>query len=108
MIPHERSLVKKFEGQPFALIGVNTDKDRESVKQQSKEKEVTWRSFWVGGTDSPICQQWEVEVFPTIYIIDREGIIRGVANSSKDMEMLVERLLKEAEPKNVVPPKPKS
>jgi hypothetical protein len=28
MYPHERSLVKRLEGQPFALLGVNSDTDR--------------------------------------------------------------------------------
>ena len=32
MYPHERSLVKRLEGQPFALIGVNSDRDREALK----------------------------------------------------------------------------
>ena len=27
MFPYERSLVKRLEGEPFALIGVNGDRD---------------------------------------------------------------------------------
>ena len=32
MYPHERSLVKKMEGKPFVLLGVNSDGTRTSSK----------------------------------------------------------------------------
>ena len=48
MYPHERSLVKRLEGKPFALLGVNSDtKDR--VRQAMKKENITWRSWWDGG-----------------------------------------------------------
>jgi hypothetical protein len=99
MIPHERSLVKKLEGKPFALIGVNTDGDREEVKNKSKTKEVTWRSFWDDKRNGKVCEQWKVEMFPTIFVIDHTGIIRDVVHSGDEMESLVEKLLKEMEEK---------
>ena len=34
MYPHERSLVKKLEGKPFALIGINSDTDRDKIKER--------------------------------------------------------------------------
>ena len=33
MYPHERSLVKRMANRPFALIGVNSDRDREKLKE---------------------------------------------------------------------------
>ena len=37
MYPHERSLVKRLENQPFALIGVNSDEDKEALKEVLEE-----------------------------------------------------------------------
>ncbi len=78
MYPHERSLVKRLAGEPFALIGVNSDKDRRKLKRVLKTKRITWRSFWNGprGTRGPISAAWKVKGWPTIYVIDHEGIIR--------------------------------
>ncbi len=78
MYPHERSLVNKLAGKPFALIGVNSDKDREAIKEIVKEKKITWRSFWNGpeGTSGPISTRWNVSGWPTIYVMDAEGVIR--------------------------------
>ena len=48
MYPHERSLVKKMVDKPFALLGVNSDKDLEELKPVLEEEKITWRSFWNG------------------------------------------------------------
>src|SRR3954468_21986010 len=96
MIPHERSLVKKLEGKPFALIGVNTDDDKNMVKQRSKKDQVTWRSFF-DGPGGKICKAWQVRSFPTIYIIDHKGVVRYMGLRGEAMDKEVEKLLKEVE-----------
>jgi peroxiredoxin len=77
MYPSERSLVKKLANEPFALIGVNSDRDREALKKVIQKENITWRSFWNGGgTSGPISSAWRVTGWPTIFVIDAEGIVR--------------------------------
>ena len=78
MYPHERSLVKELKDEPFALIGVNSDKDKAKLRPRMEEENITWRSFWNGpnGTSGPISKKWGVTGWPTIYILDHEGRIR--------------------------------
>ena len=78
MYHHERSLVKKMEGKPFALIGVNSDEDRDALKAVLKKEEITWRSFWNGkeGPKGPISTDWKVHAWPTLIVLDHKGIIR--------------------------------
>ena len=78
MYPHERSLVETYRDAPFALIGVNSDKDREEARATVKEENLPWRSFWNGpeGTYGPISRAWNVWSWPTLYLIDAEGVIR--------------------------------
>src|SRR5262245_60899168 len=97
MIPHERSLVKKLEGKPFALIGINTDSNKNDVKKKSKEMQVTWRSFFDGSTSGKICKAWRVTGFPTICIVDHKGVVRYKNLRGEAMEEAVEKLLKELE-----------
>src|SRR5262245_14782539 len=97
MIPHERSLVEKLQGQPFALLGVNTDKDLNDVKHQSMDQGVSWRSWFDGSTGGPICKQYKVTSFPTIFVLDHKGVIRYKNVRGDDMEKAVETLLKELE-----------
>ena len=56
---------------------MNSDADREATKQVVQEYDLTWRSFWNGGsTAGPISSAWNVNVWPTVYVIDHEGVIR--------------------------------
>jgi hypothetical protein len=102
MYPHERSLVKRLEGKPFALIGVNSDKDRDKLKSVLIEKQLTWRSFWNGGsTDGPISNQWKVRGWPSIWVIDANGVIRNRRKDlTFDMDKSVDALLAEMGVKN--------
>ena len=97
MYPHERSLVKRLENEPFALIGVNSDKDLDRLKQRMEEEQITWRSFWNGpeGTRGPISKAWNVSGWPTIYVLDAEGVIRFKNVRGEAMDEAVDELLAE-------------
>lgn len=108
MLPHERSLVKRMSDKPFALIGINgddSDEDEELAKK-NKEKEVTWRSFKNKQSDDEksIAEQWKVQGWPTLYLIDHKGIIRhkwlgspGDEVLDREIDALVELAEKDAE-----------
>ena len=97
MYPHERSLVKRLAGEPFALIGVNSDKDLEELQDVLIEENITWRSFWNGpdGTGGPISTRWNVRGWPTIYVLDHEGKIRFKNVRGEAMDKAVDQLLAE-------------
>ena len=99
MYPHERSLVERLKGKPFAIVGVNSD-PREKVKAAIKEEKITWRSFWDGGsTDGPISTAWAVQGWPTIYLLDAKGVIRHKNVRGAEMDAAIEALVAEAEKK---------
>jgi hypothetical protein len=95
MFPHERSLVKKLEDKPFALLGINTDKDHNQIIKQNTEQKITWRSWWDKSTGGPICKQYKVSSFPTILVLDAKGVIRYKNVRGKALEDAVDVLLKE-------------
>jgi len=101
MYEHERSLVKRMEGKPFALVGVNSDRDRAELKKAMEKENITWRSFWNGGsTSGPISTRWAVRGWPTLYLIDHKGVVRKKwvgSPGDKVMNQEIDRLVKEAE-----------
>jgi len=97
MYPHERSLVEKYAAEPFAILGVNSDPDRERLREIVKEKRLTWRSWWDGGTDGPIASRWNVRGWPTVYIIDHEGVIRARDPYGEEIDRVLEELVPRAE-----------
>lgn len=95
MYPHERSLVKKLKDQPFALLGINSDSKDVALRAIENEN-LTWRSWWDGGdTRGPIARQWNVQAWPTIYVLDHKGVIRYKNVRGEAMEKAVLELLKE-------------
>jgi hypothetical protein len=97
MYPHERSLVARLKDKPFALIGVNSDKDKEKLKPRLEEEKITWRSFWNGpeGTSGPISRAWNVRGWPTVYVLDHKGVIRFKGLREKELDAAVDQLLGE-------------
>ena len=101
MYPHERSLVKRLQDRPFVLLGVNTDQDRQQLKEVIKQERISWRSWW----DSPvkgrtsISQNWGIEAFPTLFLLDQGGVIRKRWDGSprtSDLDRAIDQLLAEA------------
>jgi RNA polymerase sigma factor (sigma-70 family) len=97
--PHGRALVKRLEGKPFAIIGINSDADREDIRLAAKKEGVTWR-FWLDGrAPGPIARRWNVETWPTIYVLDANGVIRFRQVREQALDNAIDALLKEQEDK---------
>jgi hypothetical protein len=95
MYPHERSLVKRMQGKPFALIGINSD-PKNHLRDVLKKENMTWRSWWDGGdTSGPIATQWNVRSWPTIYVLDHKGVIRFKGPREQQLDEAVDQLLSE-------------
>jgi hypothetical protein len=90
--------VNELQGQPFALIGVNSDPNLDDVHAQAKEMGVTWRSFSCGdlGTHGAIPTRWNVSGWPTIYVLDQKGVIRYRNVRGEKMTAAVKALLAES------------
>jgi thiol-disulfide isomerase/thioredoxin len=100
MIPHEREMVKKYSGRPFALISVSADEKPADVTEFLKETPMPW-AHWHSGMDTGVAAAWNVRGYPTIYVIDAKGIIRGRIvgggpRAEKRLDELVAAAMKEA------------
>jgi len=97
---YERGLVERMAKKPFVLLGVNGDSDREALKKTVKKEKVTWRSFFDGGgPGGPIATRWDVEVWPTVILIDHKGVVRHVFigwPEAKKLDGLIDGLVTEA------------
>lgn len=99
MYPHERSLVEEQKGKPFAILGVNSDTDLTKLAPRLVEERIAWRSFWNGpeGTKGPISKAWHVSGWPTVYVIDHEGVIRHKSHGGPEMDKVLRECLAAAE-----------
>jgi len=95
MLPHEKELVKLLQDKPFALLGINSDGDAEDVKKILAENQITWRQACDGDTSGPLATKWNVNGWPTIYVIDKKGVIRFRDVRDEEMSKAVNTLLAE-------------
>ncbi|MCH2177912.1 MAG: TlpA family protein disulfide reductase [Mariniblastus sp.] len=99
MYSHEQLLVQKLTDKPFVILGVNSDSNREEIRNIAKQKNLTWRSFWNGpeGKFGPISKRWNIEGWPTLYLIDSNGIIRHkqMGGDTEPLDRIITSLLAE-------------
>ncbi len=95
MLPHEKEMVARKKNQPFALLGISSDTDRESAIKRMKAEGITWRQAMEGSTSGPLATKWDVHGWPTIFVLDHKGVIRFQDLRGEELEKAVDELLKE-------------
>ena len=96
MLPHEKTLVERLKSEPFALLGINSDGDAETLKKILADRGLTWRQACDGDTSGPLATKWNVNSWPNIYVIDAKGVIRYRNVREAAMDEAVDKLLAEA------------
>ncbi|MFO0912119.1 MAG: trypsin-like peptidase domain-containing protein [Pirellulales bacterium] len=90
MYAFEQQLVQKYQDQPFALVGVNTD-NQQILQRLVDQQTVTWRC-WADGPSGPIAEDWQVGSYPTMYLIDQAGIVRRQWNGVPKNEEIIQSI----------------
>ena len=94
MIPHEREMAKKYAGKPFTLLGINSDQSRSALKKTMESEKITWPNIWGGSpAQNRIAGAWEVSGWPTLFILDHEGVVRYKNLRGQDLEKAIEELI---------------
>ena len=76
LYPYWRSLVERTKGKPFVLIGINSDPPQ-TVSRIIKDENIAWPTIWEDCRNpTSINAQWYVTGWPTIFLIDHQGVIR--------------------------------
>jgi peroxiredoxin len=76
-VPALRKLRVRFSGEPFDIVGIDTDRDLEALRKFAATNHIDWITLTDGGTDGPVGKIWRVDAWPTSFLVDREGVIRA-------------------------------
>jgi thiol-disulfide isomerase/thioredoxin len=98
MIPHEREMVARLKGKPFALVSVSVDEQKKTLTDFLAKEPMPWTHWW-SGPEGKLIEVLNVHMFPTIYVLDAGGVIRYKNLRGEELEKAVNALLKEAETK---------
>jgi peroxiredoxin len=77
------------------MIGIDLDAKKENVEKFVKEKGVAWPQFWdAEGKNNRIVREWGVTIFPAMWLIDKNGVLRDLTGQT-DLMKKIEGLLGE-------------
>jgi thiol-disulfide isomerase/thioredoxin len=99
LVPQLKEMQKRYEGRPFAVLGVNMDKKAEDFKAAVKEEQIPWRVCY-DGEAGPLTLKYRIGGFPTVALIDHQGRWRyyyGGKPTAETLDQAVEKLVREAE-----------
>ena len=92
---YQRRMLRRYKEEKVVLLGVNSDRDLETVKEAKERERLHYRTWWDESTRGPIAQSWVVWAWPTTYILDGRGVIRHVNPSLEQLTEVVDALLRE-------------
>ncbi len=96
MVPHMKDFYEKYKDKDVVLIGVSADAKIEELKEFVEEKEISWPQIFDGDSETTgILYKYAVSKFPTIMVIDQQGVFRGVDVHSKLTDLVDQLLEKE-------------
>jgi peroxiredoxin len=75
-MPEFEIVYNKWKDQGMVILGVNVFEDPSRVSSAAEEMGITFPVLLDG--DGLVAQSYELLGYPTTYLIDRDGIIRGV------------------------------
>jgi thiol-disulfide isomerase/thioredoxin len=96
MIPHERAMVERFKDKPFELVSISADQQKTTLKDFLSKEKMPWTHWW-NGASGGVVEDWNIQYFPTIYVIDAKGVIRHKDLRDEKLEEAVNELLKDLE-----------
>jgi len=100
--PYQRGMLEAFKDRDVVLLGVNSDAVLDTIVHAKDRERLDYRTWWDGhgqpdadlvAAEGPIATQWNVVGWPTIYVIDEEGVIRHADKRGGALVAAVDKLL---------------
>lgn len=100
-IPNVKAVYDRYNKQGFEIIGVSGDDSRADLERVVREKGLKWPQLLEGRTgDVPNLRRYGVQHFPSMWLVDKQGIIRDVTGAAALNEKVAKLI---SEPGSTVP-----
>jgi thiol-disulfide isomerase/thioredoxin len=72
-MPQIKEVVEHYQGKPVVVLGMNTDRDEKDARFVVDKLKLNYATLKAKG----LPEKYSVQGFPTLIIIDQEGVVRG-------------------------------
>lgn len=99
-LPNVKKTYLEHHAKGLEILGISSDSDINELKDfMSKNKDMPWPQLFDKTRNpkdewSPVATEWGVTRLPTMFLIDRKGILRSI-NADEDYEKQIPKLLGE-------------
>ncbi len=90
-LPALVELSERMRGKAFAVVGINGDKG--DVGERVRERGLPWRNALDGGPGGPVSTRWNIRLWPTMILLDQDGVIRARVHEVAQLETVLTGLL---------------
>ena len=101
--PYHRFAMEHYKDDPVVLLGVNSDADVETIRNAKAAGEApAYRTWWdghsqpdagVAATNGPTATAWNVRAWPSIFVLDQEGVIRHIGTRGGNLITTLDRMV---------------
>lgn len=98
-LPAIKKVYADYHDKGLEIVSLSSDRDADALKAHlAKDKEMAWpQMFDPGKTEwHPLAEKFGVEQLPTMFVIDRKGVVRTV-KGDREYKELIPKLLAEKE-----------
>ena len=94
-MPDVKQLYDKYKDKGFVVIGIDLDTDQGQMETFIKKQNIEWPQILdVRRGGGEISQLYRIDVIPSTFLIDKDGIIRYVDLSGPELERAVQLLIR--------------
>jgi len=90
-MPAVKSLYTVYANKGVEFLGVSFDTDLRTLVDYGMENEIPWMQVCnqIPWKENPISVAYDLHWIPTMFLIDREGNVAGIAFTAEEMETLL-------------------
>lgn len=95
-IPNIRTIYQKNKENGFDIISISLDENKQKLADFLSKQPMPWNTVFSGnGWDDDIAKLYEISSIPSVYLLDKKGILRYFDVRGNDLKTAVEKLLME-------------
>lgn len=94
-VPNVLAAYNKFHDHGFEIAGIDLDEEKSAVEEFVKKKGIPWPQYFDGkGWKNAFAQQYGINSIPTMWLVDKKGILRDMS-AREGLAEKVQKLLDE-------------
>ena len=91
-LPNVRRVYDEYKDDGFIVIGISLDKYRAVLEDFVQKEKIEWPQVFDAEAEFEVSLLYQVNLIPSMFLIDRDGILRYTNARGDDLEPCVKKL----------------